>query len=608
MGPDVIGEYLTGLLGRVSALSPISSAEASETPSPPPGFKLDSTPALPAGYRLDSQLGNLAQKAAAPPKGDIVDNSIDPATAGAVIGGGVGYAAGSLPTAGLGGPMGGLIGTALGASIGKSGEQLYKGLTGKKEYGSVRDVLGEYPSAVAEQTGYQILGQGIASGLVKGAGLAAPTLRQGVAKAQELLAPKGGTLSYGQMGHSSLVEPLESFARSGVGGKGIFLGLDKRNADALQAIKDDLVSSISSAPIDDAATGKIFKDAISRGEAAHQIAANALYRDFDSRVGGVLVDSVPIQQFGQTLSESFGRIGNVGKSDAGGRLMDQLKSIPNTMTFSDAQALRSNLLAQVRDLERAGTETKALGVAKRAASLTDEAMNGSASALPDDLVKQYRNINKFYREGKDAFNNEVIRDLAARQPERVGEILFKTGNVSEIEQIKKSLALAEKMDPNVSAKDAYSRLQAGYLNGLLTAKAATNIEGETTAMNLMKTLSDAKTRRQFVAMFDEPQRQAIQDFGRTAYLTLRNKPSGFGVLTSMFQAGALGDLVAGSPVTGSPYKDLGVLSSPALLALLFANPKALGIVTRTLKAGVDVGTPAFIKWAADLTGALKENK
>src|SRR5437660_2871705 len=230
MGPDVIGDYLTGLLGRVSALSPISSANAGELPPLPPGFSIDSNPALPAGYRLNNQLGNLAQRAASPPQGDIVSNAlaIDPTMAGSVVGGTLGTVSG--------GPVGGIAGTALGASIGKSGEQLYKGITGQKQYGSVRDVLGEYPSAVAEQTGYQILGQGIGSAITKGVGLAAPMMREGVARAQELLAPKGGTLSYGQMGHSSLVEPLESFARSGVGGKGIFLGLDKRNADALQAI------------------------------------------------------------------------------------------------------------------------------------------------------------------------------------------------------------------------------------------------------------------------------------------------------------------------------------------------------------------------------------
>lgn len=623
MGPDavgatdILGDYLSGLLSRVGSLSPISSATAAEpsgaSPLPPlpPGFKVDVIPQLPAGYRLSGQLGNLAYKAASPPLGDVIDQStpaIDPVTAGGIIGGGIGTVAGALPTAGLGAPMGGLIGTTLGASIGKSGEQLYKGLTGEKQYESPRQVLGEYPSAIAEQTAMQILGQGIGSGITKAIGTVAPIAREGVARAQEMLLPRGGTLSLGQMGHSSVMEPLESFARSGVGGKGIFIGLDKRNADALQAIKDELVTKISSAPVDDQVAGNLFKDAISRGEAAHQVASAALYKDFDSRVSGVLVDAAPVRDFAQTLADTFDRIGNVGKSDAGGRLIDQLASVPNTMTFSDAQTLRSSLLATVRDLERTGTETKALGFAKKAVSLTDEAMNASAQGLPDDLVAQYRNINKFYRTGKEAFNDEIIRGLVTTQPERVGETLFRTGNVSEIDQIKKSLDFAAKMDKAVDAKDVYSRLQAGYLNGLLTARAATNVEGETTAMNLMKTLADAKTRRQFVAMFDADQRQAIQDFGRTAYLTLRNKPSGFGVLTSMFQAGALADIVSGSQVTGSPYKDLGILGSPAVLALMFANPRALGIATRVLKSGVEIGTPAFTKWAAELSGALKETQ
>src|SRR2546423_1590507 len=207
----------------------------------------------------NAQLRALAYRRANPPaprSGETTN--LGPVEAGSMIGGLAGAAAGGLPTAGVGAPMGGVIGTALGASIGKSAQQLYEQSRGNIK--SVKETLGEYPTAVAEQTAYQILGQGIGSGIAKTLNTALPVVREGAAKAQELLMGKGGSLSASQVGHSSFLEMGESLARAGVGGKGRFLELDKRNADALQAIKDDLISSISKASPNDVQAGKIFSD------------------------------------------------------------------------------------------------------------------------------------------------------------------------------------------------------------------------------------------------------------------------------------------------------------------------------------------------------------
>lgn len=550
-----------------------------------------------ADLPANAQLRALAYRSANPPP----SVPISPVEAGSMVGGVLG-----IPSMPVLGPMGPIIGTAAGASIGKSAQQLYEQSRGNIK--SVRETLGEYPTAVAEQTGYQIIGQGIGSGVAKTLNAALPAVREGAAKAQELLMGRGGSLSASQVGHSSVLEMAESFARAGAGGKGRFIELDKRNADALQAIKDDLIQGISKAPVDDRQAGLIFSSAISKGDAAHAIAAQALYKDFDSRVGGALVDSAPVQQFGLDMAERLQRIGNVGKSEAGGRLIDQLKSLPNTMTFSDAQALRSNLLAQVRDLDRAGTETKALATAKQAASLVDQSMNNSAQGLSDDLVQQFRQINNFYKQGKQAFNNDVVRDLIKAQPERVGETLFKSGNVSEIMQVRESLDFAAKMDKTIDKEAVFSRLQAGYLNTLLTSKAATNIEGETTAQNLMKTLAEAKTLRQFEAMFTEKQRESIADFGRTAYLALRNKPASFGILAPLLQAAAIGDLAMGSPATDSPFKDVGVLVSPYALSVILTNPKAVNILAKGLQLGskMEAGSALLTKFATSMSSAMAD--
>lgn len=535
---------------------------------------------------------------------------------GSVVGGIVGTASpvpgGAFAGSTVLGPMiGSLIGTVAGTSIGTSAQQIAEQARGKKM--SASEVLLEQGSNVAEQALWDVAGNVIGAGVAKGISKFSPVARSGAGIAEQALRKEGGTLSASQAVESPTLSLAESFARAGAGGKGQFIELDKRNADALQAIKDSLIQSITKDPVNDRVAGKVFQDAISKGDSAHQIASTALYKQFDQQAGNVLVDSLPTQKIGLDLAEQFKRIGNVGKSDAGGRLIDQLSNLPNTLTFSDAHILRSNLLATIRDLRASGTETRALKTATDAMKQIDASMEQSAKSLPKNLFDQYRQISAFYRKGKEAFSNEIVSELVRTQPERVGESLFRTGNVSEIIQAKASLRQAARFDNTVDESAIWKRLQAGYLNHLLTSRTAVNLEGETTAQNLMKQLADAKTDRQFAVMFNEQQRQAIADFGRTAYLTLRNKPTQFGILAPLLQAGAIGNLLSGGAMTGtqpSPLRDVGILVSPYVIANVLTNPKAVSVLIRGLKIPAEFASagPVLTKLTADFAKAVEEKK
>lgn len=528
----------------------------------------------------------------------IVDIALRNAPAiGSIVGGVAGAAAGpaGIPVGAVAGAtIGGLVGTAAGTSIGTSVKQIAGNLKGESQSGP--EVVREQMRNVSEQVMYQAIGNVIGSGITKGINALVPKVREGAALAQSMLSSKGGGLSAAQASEAPGLNLVEAFSRSGAGGKQTFTNLDKANADALQAIKTELISSISKDPVNDRVAGKLFQDAIAKGDAAHQIAASALYKNFDARAGGLLVDTTPLKVFGETLVTDLQRIGNVGKTDAGGQLLNQLSNVPNSMTFADAHALRSNLLALIRDYKAAGTETKAIRNATLALKEVEGAMEQSAKNLSPDLFNQYRQISAFYKKGKDAFNNDIVSDLLATQPERVGESLFKTGNVSEIIQAKASIRQAAAMDKSVDPEKTFSKLQAGYLNQLLTSKSAMNIEGETTAQNLMKELANSKTSRQFAVMFNSDQREAIASFGRTAFLALRNKPAGFGTLAPILQAAAgleLASQMAGGPsATRSPGTDIGILMAPAVLSRLLTNSKLVGLMTRGIQ--LPAGSPAYL--------------
>lgn len=541
-------------------------------------------------------------RAKAPPSKSLLSESAP--TIGSVVGG-----IGGALTAG---PAGALGGTMLGASIGTSAKQIIDRLTGgKQEATGEGGMLEEQLRNVVQQSTYEMLGQGI--GKAGGAAVAklAPTQREGATLAQEMLTQRGGSLSGAQAVDSPTLNLLESIARSGAGGKGRFAALDVKNAAALQAMKDDLIKSISSAPVHDRTAGKLFQEAISKGDVAHHKAAQQLYAVFDRDVGTTAVDASKVSAYGKQLADEFKVIGNVGKTEAGGRLIDQLANVPERLTFADAHLLRSNLLTLSRDIKRsASPDTKAIATASGAIRRIEGAMEEAAQALPQNMFTRYQDISRFYRTGKEAFNNDVVTSLLRANPERVGEELFKVGNVSEIIQARASLRQAMAHEPSVNSKDVYGRLQAGYLNAKLTARGATDKLGETTAQNLLKDLAEAKTDRQFQVMFTADQRNAISEFARTAYLALNNKPKNFGVLTSMIQAGAIGDLAltaAGSSIgTRSPATDLAIIFGPAGLARVLTNPKAVNLMIQGLKLPESaVASPIAVKLVAEFARAVQ---
>lgn len=506
---------------------------------------------------------------------------------GAVGGGLLGAAAGPAGSVALGSALG----TVLGTSIGTSAKQLKEQSEGK--IGTLRETLGEQVQNVAEQSLWDMTGSVIGAGIAKTLNMAMPSAREGADIAQSALRQRGGTLSMAQAVQSPTLDLAESFARAGAGGKGQFIGLEKRNADALQAIKDNLILKISKDPIDDRVAGKLFQNAINKGDAAHSIASTALYKTFDERAGSLWVDLTPARLLGIELSEKINK-GLISKSEAGGRLIDQLNKLGKTVPFSDAHQARSSLLALSREIKASKGDTIALRNATIAARSIDDAMEASASKLSPDLYAEYRQISKFYKTGKQAFNNEVIQTLLNETPERVGENLFKSGNVSEIIQAKASVRAAARHDPSINPEKVFNKLQAGYLNALLTSRSAVNIEGETTAQNLAKFLADAKTSRQFSVMFNPGEREIISDFGRTAFLTLRNKPSQFGILAPLLQAGAIGSVIVQGEAGPA---EIGLLLSPYVLGKVLTNPSLVTALTKGLQApaGTVAATSALAK-------------
>jgi len=520
----------------------------------------------------------------------------------------IGSIAGGI-TGAPGGPLLSAAGTALGTSLGTSAKQIIQNLSGEKTL-SPTETLKEQGINVGTQTALDLAGSGIVGGINKLAKIVSPAIREGAGNAQTLIVSKGGTLSGAQVAESAPIELAEAFSRSGAGGKHAFIQLDKANTAALNSITDDIVAAASKAPVSDPRVGKLFQSAIKHGDDAHKYASNQLYANFDNALVGknVGVDATTVKQFASDLKNRLAAVNNVGKTDAGGKLIDSLEGLSPRLSFSAAHDLRSQLLQTVRDLKVSGTEGNAVRNATIAAQKLEAEMEVGAKAAGPDIYNKYREISSFYKRGKEAFDNDVILKLMQTQPERVGESLFISGNVSEIIQAKASLRQAERFaaqnpaSAKVDAKDVFEKMQAGYLRGMFGAKGATNPQGETVGLNILKDLSTSKTDRTFNAMFSPEQKKAISDFGEAAQLALRNKPSGFGTLAPIVQASAALDLVsgaAGGPSTNNPLADIGILVSPYVLAKMLTNPKTANMLVMGLK--MPQGSAGLASISAKLT-------
>ena len=378
-------------------------------------------------------------------RGDIARNAVEQLPlVGSIVGGIAGAPGGPITSAG---------GTALGTTIGTSAKQLIQNLAEDKKL-SPTETLKEQGANVATQTVLDIAGSGVVAGLNKTAQALSPVIREGVTKAQDMLIKKGGSLSGAQVAESAPIELMEAFARSGAGGKHAFITLDKNNAKVLNAITDDIISSASKNPVSDARAGKLFQSAISRGGEAHQYASSQLYASFDNSILGknISVDMMPVKTFATDMLDKFKVINDVGKTDAGGVLINRLAGQNDKLSFVNAHNLRSELLQIVRDLKATNSEGTAIRNASIAAQKLEASMEAGAKTAGQDIYKQYRGISEFYKKGKAAFDNDVIVNLMNKNPERVGETLFQSGNVSDIIQAKASLRQADqfaKSNPNI---------------------------------------------------------------------------------------------------------------------------------------------------------------
>jgi hypothetical protein len=412
---------------------------------------------------------------------------------------------------------------------------------------------------------------------------------------QALLEEEGlGGLTRFQVKPTATSGVVESIGRGGVAGKGTFAKLEEANTTALQNKRDKILNQFTPKIVDDVEAGKSYKEAIKDAQSELSLAANEAYGVIERAGKNVSVDVSPIAndalaRLKEAADISRSGTPNIALSD---QVVTQLKNISDlkgNITFTQAHKLRSDLNAQLRDVKNEfGSNSPLVAVLSQNINAIEQAMDLSASKLNPKLKEAYRETSNFYRESTTELFPESLAKLNNKTVERVGDTIFATGNVTEIEQLYKSLERAQTINPKLNVGEIKSSLQKNYLSGLI------GTEGQETAvaslLSLDKKLQDKKFKRTFdAAIPDEEIRNNIKTLINATKLSQTKPQNTFSLALASAQSRESQKILlaaaAGATGTALYTGQYGLAGTAASAGTILLTPLALAKFA-TSKSGV----------------------
>ncbi len=556
-----------------------------------------------------------------------------PQIAGGIAGGMAGAAAG-VPLGPVGIIAGGAVGAGLGGAAGKGYQQVYQHLTGSPDAPKTsKEAAINLAKAGAEEAAWDLGGNLALKMLNKSVHMVRPKAVDDIEKLSLKLESRGGRFTAAQRTDSWTVHQLDSLTRGSLTGSGVMKGADALNNEALKALEDDLrrrIAKNATLHLSDTEVGNLFLSSVQGGREAHKTLVGELYSGLDDlvptktvtgRVTENVVSDIIDPNTGKNMvtrvtkevddvikpvhtdklkealtpyREQMERINWQGVDADSKSLINGIFSQDKTLTFGDAQALRSNLLDAQRALEGVTGKTKASGKVGVAVNEMSKAMDRAAAKQGPEVLEKYAKIKSQARKGYEIFNDKFIADLLAnkKNPERIGEHIFRTGNVNEIMKAKKALR-ASAVYSGKSFDSTWNQMQAGYLDSLLrrsgdasTLAAGSTVENvleeglDVSGTRLIKEFTDPKKARTLTATFGKKTREDILDFAMIAERIQRRPEGGLGMLIQLTQGGALIALVKGAVTAGEATT---TLLAPRILAKVMASEGGAKILATSLK-------------------------
>jgi hypothetical protein len=507
------------------------------------------------------------------------------------IGAVVAPVAATLATGGIGLPV--ALGTAgAGAAAGETLKQMIQG----QEQPNIPRIGQEAALGVAGEG----LGQAIvpairgAVGLTKGVlGLPQQTARQLATleerqAAQQLLQQQGATLSAGQVGGPAS-QLFEGLTRAGLG-EGAFAANQKAIGTALQNEKNAIVNSIGDANLDAVEAGKLLTTTLDDAGTVFSNKIAPFYERILNKKGtAVLVDTQPVANAAAKIVDEAKALSKSGKTAVALDPDDlaqltRLSDTGNTMTFSQAHDFRSKLLRQARILEtKYGQGTPLANTVNDAISTVNKQMDAASLEMNPQLLKEYRAVSAEYKRAMGTLYDETLVKLLQKNPEKIGDAIGQSGNMTEALKVKKALRFAKEQGIK-GTDEIFDNFLSGYLQS--TFKSTGDEIGSFARLG-DKLASDPRFNRTFYTVLaDKPVvKENIKNLISAAKIAEReNKPT---ILSGVFGTGAQGAIVtgAGAAALGTPVDIIAQIAAAQAAGASILTNKA---VTNTLLRAEDL--------------------
>jgi hypothetical protein len=436
-------------------------------------------------------------------------------------------------------------------------------------------------------------------------------------------AAKKGFLTPGIVTESEFLDQLQGIVKSGIFGSG---GLRKTIEGAETIAKSGIDDFVDKFVITDnkLATGKLVQESLAKQRNAFDAIVDAKYKNVDDLLGIVkdpktgvvisskspLINTTPYHNLLDARINDLKRVAGGSQDKAALELLEFQKTLPYNADFSLINQYRQKLLQLGRSANT--TNTKNIASFSKEYNILEREITSllENAAVSPEAKTAFFEANRFYREGLEDFNNEIITKLVEKRPDLVFKELVRSGG--EVVPMQEALKIIDKRATTPALKAEAEQLKLG-LKGELLKKAigdSTEAIGQYNRVNANKleALIGSNAKGAKPGKYEDIAKELFtkQEYARLQELQnalkfsqgklVRDAGPRPGSMYFQFeQAGATTKVAAaaGAVLTLGAYQGetgkglIGaslVLASPRAIGWMLTSPKAVGYLTKTIKA------------------------
>jgi len=522
------------------------------------------------------------------------------ADAPVLVGGTVGAGKGAAIGTALGGPFGGFVGGVIGGGVGSFGGSLVKQggqalIDSPEAPESVRAALGE----AGKEGAWGMAGEGAGRTVVGvGGKLLAPFAKKLLPAAVDVapeIAARGGSILPAQMTRHPLLDVVQNMAKEAPFGGVPIAKAEEEGIRAWSRWGEEIATKLGR-EVSDVEAGNLVLKAGEEGITAHRALSDQLYDNISKLMPNGTSKTKLLKNAASDAIDEIAETKGIASTEKYEKLLGKVMAQDDVVEFETAKKIRSELLTMQRDLAGEVGENKAKALLGKLVDGIDTEMANAAQKYSPQAYQAWRKANRFYRYGKETFENKFLATLFIQDkktPERVAETVFRSGNVDEVIKLKKAMRTAANLSKKFDYNKTWGSLQRNYLENFITSFTS----GETGLLNansFLKALDNPQRSRTLAEIYSGEQLREIRRWASAIQLMTKKQPGGGGMIIKLVQGGALLGMATGQFTKASAT----VFITPYVMAKMLTNPTSAKWLTYGFKL------PANSPMAAGLIGRI----